>query len=128
MYRPFLVALLPIAVLAACDAEGTGEPAPDGTEPVVSEEVAVSSDRPIADGTSTPQSAAADDSECGADTLARWLNVLPTETVKGEIAATVGRRPIRYYTQGDPITMDFSPARLNVELGEDGRIKLFRCG
>jgi len=39
-----------------------------------------------------------------------------------------GERPIRYYTRGDPITMDFSAARLNVELGADGRIKLFRCG
>ena len=29
---------------------------------------------------------------------------------------------------GDVVTLDFSPARLNVELGEDGRIKLFRCG
>ena len=66
--------------------------------------------------------------ECGADRLGRWLNVLPTRTVKDEIAATVGERPNRYYTQGDPITMDFSPARLNVEVGEDGRIKLFRCG
>jgi len=54
--------------------------------------------------------------------------VLPTNDVKAEIAATVGERPIRYYTQGDPITMDFSAARLNVELGEDGRIKVFRCG
>ena len=60
--------------------------------------------------------------------LGRWLNVLPTKTVKTEIAATVGERPIRYYTQGDPITMDFNPARLNVELGVDGRIKVFRCG
>ena len=73
-------------------------------------------------------SGAADDSQCGADKLDRWLNVLPTQTVKDEIAATVGDRAIRYYTQGDPITMDFSPSRLNVELGVDGRIKLFRCG
>ena len=70
----------------------------------------------------------ASDAECGADMLGRWLNVLPTETVKTDIAETVGERPIRYYTQGDSITMDFSPARLNVELGVDGRIKLFRCG
>ena len=68
------------------------------------------------------------ESGCGADKLGRWLNVLPTDPVKTEIAATVGDRPIRYYTQGDPITMDFSPARLNVELGKDGRIKRFRCG
>jgi hypothetical protein len=52
----------------------------------------------------------------------------PTVVVKTDIAAIVGERPIRYYTQGDPITMDFNADRLNVELGADGRIKLFRCG
>ena len=65
---------------------------------------------------------------CGADKLARWLNVLPTDDVKARIAATVGERRIRYIGPGDAVTMDFSPSCLNVELGEDGRIKLFRCG
>jgi hypothetical protein len=66
--------------------------------------------------------------DCGAEKVGKWLNTLPTADVKADIARTVGERPIRYYTQGDPVTMDFSPARLNVELGADGRIKLFRCG
>ena len=52
----------------------------------------------------------------------------PTPEVKAQIAARVGERPIRYYGPDDAITMDFSPGRLNVELGKDGRIKLFRCG
>jgi hypothetical protein len=60
--------------------------------------------------------------------LDRWLNVLPTDTVKAEIAATVGERPIRYYGPNDPVTMDFNPERLNGELGADGRIKRFLCG
>ena len=66
--------------------------------------------------------------ECGAGKLDRWLNVLPTDTVKAEIAATVGDRPIRYYGPDDAITMDYSAERLNAELGADGRIKRFRCG
>jgi hypothetical protein len=67
--------------------------------------------------------------DCGANLVtARWLNALPTADVKSSIAKAVGERPIRYYGQGDAITMDFSPQRLNVELGNDGRIKLFRCG
>ena len=74
------------------------------------------------------QDGEADEGDCGADLLDRWLNVLPTDDVKAQIAATVGERPIRYYTQGDPITLDFNPSRLNAELGVDGRIKLFRCG
>jgi hypothetical protein len=65
---------------------------------------------------------------CGADKLDRWLNVLPTETVKDEIADAVGHDRIRYIAPGDVVTMDFRPDRLNVETGENGRIKLFRCG
>lgn len=127
--RVFTACLL--ASLAACQAEGTGEGVPpESTEaaaevPVVSENVVPQSGP---EATPTLESGEADDSQCGADKLGRWLNVLPTETVKADIAETVGERPIRYYTQGDPITMDFSPARLNVELGVDGRIKVFRCG
>lgn len=130
MPRPVFAACL-IASLAACQAEGTDEAVPpEPTEtaaevPVASETVPSQS---TPQASPTPESGEADDSQCGPDKLARWLNVLPTETVKADIAETVGERPIRYYTQGDPITMDFSPARLNVELGEDGRIKLFRCG
>ena len=66
--------------------------------------------------------------ECGADRLGRWLNVLPTDTVKAEIRETIGHDRIRYIAPGDVVTMDLRPDRLNVETGEDGRIKLFRCG
>ena len=134
MFRPLLAsALLPVA-LAACQAGEADEPAfPEATDTVAENVVAsVPMQSPVSTGTEVaPElgSTEADDTTCGADKVSgRWLNALPTEDVKSEIAQTVGERPIRYYTQGDPITMDFSPARLNVELGEDGRIKLFRCG
>ena len=65
---------------------------------------------------------------CRAHLLDRWLGALPTQSVKAEIAARVGDRPIRYFTVGDPITMDFNPQRLNVELRSDGRIGRFWCG
>lgn len=128
MHRPFLAAAFLIASLAACQAEGTEErAAPEATE-TISENVAVSQDQPDRKATPDLSSGAADDSGCGADKLDRWLNVLPTNEVKAQIAATVGERRIRYIGPGDAVTMDFNPARLNVELGEDGRIKLFRCG
>ncbi len=131
MFRSTLAAAALFASLAACEAAGNDEPAvPEATE-TAAEETVVSQtvpDRPIAKETSQLESGEADGSGCGANKLGRWLNVLPTDDVKARIAETVGERPIRYYGQGDPITMDFSPARLNVELGEDGRIKLFRCG
>ncbi len=130
MHRPLFVAVL-IATLAACQVEGADEPATSEATGTATETAAIPDTIPEpadAVAAAARNSAEADDSGCGADKLAKWRNVLPTDEVKAEIAAAVGQRPIRYYTQGDPITMDFSPARLNVELGEDGRIKLFRCG
>ena len=127
MLRPFLAAALLTVSLTACDAAGTEEPAtPEATATAAVPSPASTATEPQANA--ALESGEADDSGCGADKLDRWLNVLPTDDVKREIAAAVGERPIRYYTQGDPITLDFSPDRLNVELGEDGRIKLFRCG
>ena len=131
MPRLSLAAALVSVLLAGCQAPESHESAaPEATESAA-ETVAVPTPTPTAAETranAAPESGQADDSGCGADKLGRWLNLLPTADVKREIAAAVGERPIRYYTQGDPITLDFSPERLNVELGEDGRIKLFRCG
>lgn len=136
MNRPTL-ALVALATLfaAACqDQAPAGEPtASEGIAVEAGDESPTPMTLPVRPEETVPPPTTsieteAGDSQCGADKLGRWLNVLPTEPIKAEIAATVGERPIRYYTQGDPITMDFSAARLNVELGEDGRIKLFRCG
>jgi len=92
------------------------------TSPVKSSGTATSGPRP---DTETVKG----DDTCGVDKVSeRWLNALPSADVKAAIAKAVGERPIRYYGEGDAITMDFSPQRLNVELGKDGRIKLFRCG
>jgi len=69
-----------------------------------------------------------DPTPCGVGKLQRYLNLLPTETAKAKIAATVGDRPIRYIsvTENDSIGPD--PQRLNVETGADRRIKRFSCG
>jgi hypothetical protein len=66
--------------------------------------------------------------ECGAAQLSRYLNVSPSGEMKTAIAAAAGDRPIRYIAPDDAVTMDFVPTRLNAELGDDGRIKRFRCG
>ena len=128
--RPLLAILL-TAALAGCGVERDREPATpeagtSATGAAIPDTIPEPADAVAAAAAQT--SGEATDSACGADKLGRWLNVLPTDDVKREIAATVGKRAIRYYGQGDPITLDFSPQRLNVELGEDGRIKLFRCG
>jgi hypothetical protein len=122
-----LAVVLPLA-LGACQAGSeptASEPTPPTASP--SPEPPAAPSRPAE--TEAPDSAASVSDECGADKVSgRWLNALPTADAKADIAAKVGDRPIRYYTQGDSITLDFNAARLNVELGADGRIKVFRCG
>ena len=66
--------------------------------------------------------------ECGANLVSRYIGSAASPEVRASIAARVGERPIRYYTAGDPVTMDFNPARLNVELYSNGRIARLRCG
>lgn len=132
MFRHLLFTAALPASLCACQSSSDSPVEPTGVaseavDPPMTSPAAIGSVAPVPTPTQTTGTPVAVD-ECGAGKLGRWLNLLPTETIKADIAATVGQRPIRYYRQGDPITMDFSAARLNVELGADGRIKLFRCG
>ena len=125
---PCLLPLMAFALgLSACDAGGDAEqPNPAAT---TTEAAATTNPENPADEASPAMNADEPDAaECGADKLDRWLNVLPTETVKAEIRDAVGHDRIRYIAPGDAVTMDLRPDRLNVETGVDGRIKLFRCG
>ena len=125
---PCLLPLMGFALgLSACDAGGDAEqPNPGAT---TTEAAATTNPENPADEASPAMNADEPDAAaCGADKLDRWLNVLPTETVKAEIREAVGHDRIRYIAPGDAVTMDLRPDRLNVETGVDGRIKLFRCG
>lgn len=127
--RSLFAALLLAVPLTACQAQDNNEPT--AASPSAAETAPKSEPVTVQSGPATTPptlDATPDADACGSAKLGRWLNVLPTETAKDAILTAVGERPIRYYTQGDPVTMDFNPARLNVELGKDGRIKLFRCG
>ena len=106
----YLAILAPALLLGACQAEAPTE-APE---------------TPVA---AAPEAAAEPGpSTCGAEKLAAYLNILPTDEIKKAIARDVGERTIRYIAPGDLVTQDLRPDRLNVETGEDGRIKQFRCG
>lgn len=65
---------------------------------------------------------------CGASRLTAYINAVPRAAIKPAIIATVGERPVRFLGPGQAATMDYNPARLNVDLGQDGRITGFRCG
>jgi hypothetical protein len=74
------------------------------------------------------EAAAPAEDGCGVSKLTAYRNALPTSDVLAAIRKIVGERPLRVINPGDAVTMDYSPSRLNIETGEDGRIKTFRCG
>lgn len=65
---------------------------------------------------------------CHARELQRYVTASPTADVMAAISAAAGAQNIRTTRPGDAVTMDYRENRLNVEIGEDGRIKRFRCG
>jgi hypothetical protein len=66
--------------------------------------------------------------ECGASALGQFVNQTPTDATMMTIRSTIAHGRIRTIRPGDMVTLDFRADRLNVEIGADGRIKLFRCG
>ena len=125
---PCLLPLMAFALgLSACDAGGDAEQ-PDPAATTTEAAATTNPENPADEASPAMNADEPDAAECGADKLDRWLNVLPTETVKAEIREAVGHDRIRYIAPGDAVTMDLRPDRLNVETGVDGRIKLFRCG
>ena len=125
---PCLLPLMAFALgLSACDAGGDAEQ-PDPAATTTEAAATTNPENPADEASPAMNADEPDAADCGADKLDRWLNVLPTETVKVEIREAVGHDRIRYIAPGDAVTMDLRPDRLNVETGVDGRIKLFRCG
>ena len=125
---------VPLALAACTPSEAPPEPststgAPAAATSGASAMPATPGPRSVGTGEPAPSAAPTGADACGASKVRdRWLNALPSAEVKADIAARVGERRTRYYTDGDPITMDYSEERLNVVLGKDGRIKEFRCG
>jgi hypothetical protein len=127
-----LIASLAGLALAGCDRTDKQAPAPsESLVPLPSAQPAPpapvpETGAPGGDSTQPSPEPAAD--ECGADKLGEYLNLLPTSDAMDKIRAAVGHDRIRTINPGDAVTMDLRPDRLNIEVGVDGRIKLFRCG
>jgi hypothetical protein len=68
------------------------------------------------------------DDACGAARLGHYTNQIPTTEVIANIQKAAGHTRIRTIRPGDAVTMDFREDRLNIEIGDDGRIRLLRCG
>ncbi|TCM21954.1 peptidase inhibitor I78 family protein [Novosphingobium sp. PhB165] len=65
--------------------------------------------------------------DCGADKLGSYVGQPASDEVIAAIAATRGDKPMRVIKPGMGVTMDYMPERLNVQVGEDGKIKGFNC-
>lgn len=138
MHRWIMLAATAALALSACTADETGSEPSETAGPATGETVMApapptdgASHAPAAQTTKAASAETAGKAEgdtCGADKVKGWMSAEPTPDIKAQIAKAAGDRPIRYYTDGDPITMDYSEARLNVVLGKDGRITEFRCG
>ncbi len=150
MLRPALLLACAAFTLAACDsAEAPGPDAPSGTISGVAEATAPSAvapgftpsvgatprqtaapPSPKPTPTPSPTATSPDDATdaCGASKVARWRTDRPSESVLAEIRRASGAGRIRVIRPGDVVTMDYSESRLNVHIGENGRIASFRCG
>lgn len=111
--------------LAACSRADHQAPAPaESLTPLPSAQPAPPAPAPDASASQTANQS----DECGASKLSRFVNQLPSTDALAQIGAAAGHDRIRTIRPGDVVTMDMRPDRLNIEIGEDGRIKLLRCG
>lgn len=123
---PTLAALCLALSLAACGRADHQAPAPtESLKPLPSAQPQPPVPAPDA---SESHAAMTERDECGAGKLSGYLNQLPAQDTLAKIRAAAGHDRIRTIRPGDAVTMDMRPDRLNIEIGEDGRIKLFRCG
>ncbi|WOI55556.1 I78 family peptidase inhibitor [Palleronia sp. LCG004] len=73
---------------------------------------------PVSDGGPAPDTAA-----CGADALAPFVG--------GPVAdaqQAAGQSITRVYAEGDPVTMDYLPERVNIVTDGSGRVIRIACG
>ena len=114
------IGLFAVLALTACTQPETQAPA------LVASPAPPPTAQPAPPSESAKPEPAAD--ECGASKLGSYLGQPSAADTMARIKQTIGHDRIRTINPGDAVTMDFRPDRLNVEVGEDGRIKRLRCG
>jgi hypothetical protein len=116
-----------LMLLASC-----GEPASQG--PWVSATEAAPAPERAPEPAPEPASASASEAQtaevtpCGTEKVARFIGTSAAPATRKDIESLAGRAPVRWITPGQPITLDFSEARLNVIVDEQGKIAAMRCG
>ncbi|WP_395333506.1 I78 family peptidase inhibitor [Novosphingobium sp. BL-8H] len=110
-FLPILAGSLALAVLTACASSGTSTGTSSGTDKV-------------ADAAPPPPSM---EPNCGADQLSAYVGQPASDEVIAAITQWRGDKPMRVLKPGMAVTMDYRPDRLNVQVGDDGKIKGFNC-
>ena len=65
---------------------------------------------------------------CGSDRLTAYADQPASDDTLAKIRAAAGHDRIRVIRPGDAVTQDYREDRLNIEIGDEGRIKAMRCG
>lgn len=65
---------------------------------------------------------------CHAERVSPWVGKTATPGVRAEIARATGAKAIRWLYPDSVVTMDYSPARLNVHLDRADVIRSAKCG
>lgn len=70
----------------------------------------------------------ATDGTCNAAGTDSFVGQRRSDATGAAILAATGSRQIRWVTPGMMVTMEFSPSRVTVHVGADGRIERIVCG
>ena len=65
---------------------------------------------------------------CRNEPLGQFSGQVASQQLGAQMMAASGARTIRWVPRGGVVTMDFSPARLTVQLDEANRVETARCG
>lgn len=65
---------------------------------------------------------------CDSDRIAALVGKKWTERDRAVVLQRSGARRLRVYVRGTPVTLDYSPDRLNIETNAKGRITRLGCG
>ena len=66
--------------------------------------------------------------ECSNDALGQFKGQAAGQELGGRMLAASGARTIRWVPKGGIVTMEFRADRLTVQLDENNRVEIARCG
>lgn len=125
------LSLLPIALLALLAACAPA-PVPDEDEDAAEQEQAIAQARRAAEQAALPPAVDALDAPpaptCDASQVQGLVGQAVDDGIAEQARSDAGAAQVRLLRPGQAVTLEFDGTRLNIEVGEDGRISALRCG